>query len=309
MNLGIFNYLFGTKSITEESIREFAVDTNVKRICFSRIQTHALWKTDDGEDMITVPFGDSVGILLKEQTGIVLRKSSKGNYYKKLTSEEYEKAKTFVETYSNVVFLRDLLDASVALSLNFESDGETRTHIGQLEKVAKYDNDECAVNELASIVDDGKIYYLLDYFATVEEFRGHGIGSEFLKLLYDKVSDVEMVLCEVETPDDTTGNEYNIRSRRIGIRRNLRSDTALLQSTETFRKILNLTFQFSDGGVLLLHPVLHLKKSRISGIDLFFQLGHRRLRRCQRRQKASRQKHSRYQNTPKPCKSHDRPSN
>lgn len=154
MNIGIFNYLFGTKSITEESIREFAVDTNVKRICFSRIQTHALWKTDDGEDMITVPFGDSVGILLKEQTGIVLRKSSKGNYYKKLTSEEYEKAKTFVETYSDVVFLRDLLDASVALSLNFESDGETRTHIGQLEKVAKYDNDERAVNELASIVDD-----------------------------------------------------------------------------------------------------------------------------------------------------------
>lgn len=54
-----------------------------------------------------------------------------------------------------------------------------------------------------------------DYFATVEEFRGQGIGSKFLTLLYDKVSDVEMVLCEAETPDGTTGDEYNIRSRRI----------------------------------------------------------------------------------------------
>lgn len=171
MNIGIFNHLFGTNSITEESIRDFVADTNVKRICFSRIQTHALWKTKDGEDMITVPFGDSIGILLKEQTGIVLRKSIKGNYYKKLTSEEYEKAKKFVEAYSNVVFLRDLLDASVALSLNFESDGETRTHIGQLEKVAKYDNDENAVGALAAIVDNfvGKnpIYANADYFCAV----------------------------------------------------------------------------------------------------------------------------------------------
>ena len=145
MNIGIFNYLFGTKAITEGAIRDFVGDSNVKRICFSRIQTHALWKTEEGDDMITVPFEDSIGLLLKEQTGIVLRKSSKGNYYSKLTPEELDQAKMFVDTYANVVFLRDLLDVSVALSLNFESDGETRTHIGQLEKSAKYDNDENAV--------------------------------------------------------------------------------------------------------------------------------------------------------------------
>ena len=171
MNIGIFNYLFGKKAITEEAIRDFVADNNAKRICFSRIQTHALWKTDEGEDMITVPFGDSIGLLLKEQTGIVLRKSSKGKYYKKLTPEEYEKAKSFVVSYANVVFLRDLLDASVALSLNFESDGETRTYIGQLEKSAKYDNDENAVEELAAVVDEfignNPLYANADYLCAV----------------------------------------------------------------------------------------------------------------------------------------------
>lgn len=171
MNIGIFNYLFGTKAITEEAIRDFVADNYAKRICFSRIQTHALWKTDEGEDMITVPFGDSIGLLLKEQTGIVLRKSSKGKYYKKLTQEEYEKVKSFVGSYANVVFLRDLLDASVALSLNFESDGETRTHIGQLEKSAKYDNDENAVEELAAVVDEfignNPLYANADYLCAV----------------------------------------------------------------------------------------------------------------------------------------------
>ena len=140
-------------------------------IFISRIQTHALWKTNEGEDMITVPFGDSIGLLLKEQTDIVLRKSSKGKYYKKLTPEEYEKAKSFVGSYANVVFLRDLLDASVALSLNFESDGETRTHIGQLEKSAKYDNDENAVEELAAVVDEfignNPLYANADYLCAV----------------------------------------------------------------------------------------------------------------------------------------------
>ena len=154
MNIGIFNYLFGTNTITEEIIRDFVADNNVKRICFSRIQTHALWKTNEGEDMITVPFGDSIGKLLKKQTGITLRKSRKGKYYSKLTTEEYEKAKQFIETNSDVVFLRDLLDCSVALSLNFEADGETRTRVGELEKKAKYDSDESAVTELASIVDE-----------------------------------------------------------------------------------------------------------------------------------------------------------
>lgn len=171
MNIDIFNYLFGTKSITEESIRGFVADTDVKRICFSRIQTHALWKTKEGEDMITVPFEDSIGSLLKEQTGIVLRKSSRGKYYKKLTPEEFEKAKTFKESYSDVVFLRDLLDISVALSLNFESDGDTHTLIGQLEKEAKYDNNKEAVDQLSAIVDEfvgrNPIYANADFICAV----------------------------------------------------------------------------------------------------------------------------------------------
>lgn len=154
MSIGIFKYLFGTKAISEEGIRDFIEDKNVKRICFSRIQTHALWKTDKGEDMITVPFDDSIGPLLKEQTGVTLTKSIKGKFYKKLYPEEYEKVKHFVDTYSTFVFLRDLLDMSVALSLNFESDGETHTRIGQLEKAAKYNNDEEAVNQLSAFVDD-----------------------------------------------------------------------------------------------------------------------------------------------------------
>lgn len=154
MNIGIFSHLLRTKSITEDKIQDFIADSAVKRICFSRIQKHTLWKTNEGEDVITVPFADSIGTILKEQTGIALRKSSKGKYYSKLSAEEYRKASMFIKSHADVVFLRDLLDVSVALSLNFEDDCKTHTPIGRLEKNAKYDNSDKDLENLADIVDD-----------------------------------------------------------------------------------------------------------------------------------------------------------
>lgn len=154
MNIGTFKYLFGVKEITEDAIRELAADEKAKRICFSRIQTHTLWKTSEGEDMVTVPFWESIGTLLKDKTGVALHKSSKGKYYQKLSKEQKEKVAAFINENAEVVFLRDLLDVSVALSLNFEDDRETHTPIGELEKNAKYDGDEAAVEKLTAMVDD-----------------------------------------------------------------------------------------------------------------------------------------------------------
>lgn len=171
VDMGILSGLLKSNFITEERIRDFIADTETKRICFSRIQKCALWKTGKGEDMITVPFEDSVGPLLEEYAGIVLRKSSKGKYYKQLSKEEYDKVKSFVELHSEVVFLRDLLDVSVALSLNFEDGVEEHTIIGKLEKNAKYDNDEKALVLLAEVVDkfiiSSTMYANADYIIAI----------------------------------------------------------------------------------------------------------------------------------------------
>lgn len=171
MNIGIFKYLFGVKEITEDAIREFLSDEKPKRICFSRIQTHALWKTTEGEDMFTVPFGESIGALLKDKTGITLRKSKNGKYYQKLSKEQREKVATFINDNAELVFLRDILDVSVALSLNFEDNREARTPIGDLEKRAKYDGDEAAVESLVTLVSDflnnNNVYRVADCICAV----------------------------------------------------------------------------------------------------------------------------------------------
>lgn len=60
----------------------------------------------------------------------------------------------------------------------------------------------CGYAYFAIIVDNNKEYYLLDYFATVREMRGKGIGSAFLNMLNEHMTDVEMVICETENPKE-----------------------------------------------------------------------------------------------------------
>lgn len=62
---------------------------------------------------------------------------------------------------------------------------------------------------------DSKQYCLLDYFAVLSNMRHKGIGSEFLQLLHNELKDIEMIICESEDPAGTTGDELDVRQRRI----------------------------------------------------------------------------------------------
>lgn len=58
---------------------------------------------------------------------------------------------------------------------------------------------------------------LLDYFAVMEDYRNHGIGSLFLKHFVSSVTDYNGILIEVENPDYAAdAADLDIRSRRIG---------------------------------------------------------------------------------------------
>ena len=77
------------------------------------------------------------------------------------------------------------------------------------------DNTLCGYAFFASVTQNNKKYYLLDYFATVSKKRGQGIGSEFIKLLRQELSSTEMVICEVENPEFSASDEKETRLRRI----------------------------------------------------------------------------------------------
>ena len=88
--------------------------------------------------------------------------------------------------------------------------------LGQYDCFGIFDeNALCGYAFFASITQNGKKYYLLDYFATLSKKRGQGIGSEFIKLLRQELSSAEMVICEVENPEFAVADEQKKRLRRI----------------------------------------------------------------------------------------------
>ena len=59
-------------------------------------------------------------------------------------------------------------------------------------------------------------YLLLDYFAVLRQFRGHGIGSAYLRRLPELFPDTDTVLIEAENPEKAGDDaEKAVRARRI----------------------------------------------------------------------------------------------
>lgn len=62
----------------------------------------------------------------------------------------------------------------------------------------------------------GRKNILLDYFAVMEEYRSHGIGSLFLRYVKSTAAEYDGILIEIENPDFAAdADELSIRSKRF----------------------------------------------------------------------------------------------
>lgn len=107
--------------------------------------------TDKHYGIFKLPFGDSVYPILNNELGILMRDDNfnKGGLFCYVKDEaEFKRIEEFIEKYKEIVFIRDYMELSMALSMNFNAD-KTRTPIGKLEYEAKYKNNEAATVELA----------------------------------------------------------------------------------------------------------------------------------------------------------------
>lgn len=144
--------------ICHESVKEMRSKTP-RRICFST--THAGQpKRVNKPDIVgsfSVPFHETIGPLFKADTNLDLFPNSSQakfpGYYRTIRSEqEFNNIKLWVETQNTRVFLRDCLDLSVALSMNYSEEAEAhRTPLGELEYQAKYHRNKDAIHRLAEL--------------------------------------------------------------------------------------------------------------------------------------------------------------
>ncbi len=64
-------------------------------------------------------------------------------------------------------------------------------------------------------MQEGKRYFLLDYFAVIDGRRGEGIGSQFLRLLQDSIRIANVMICEVNLPSPDNAAEMQEYHRRM----------------------------------------------------------------------------------------------
>lgn len=150
----MLNEWLGVKEITIDKIIE-GMEKTPKRISFGTTHKNACRRVSfDGNaavGAIFVPFENSLKEFLETDTGLEIRMTKKGSYWCPAnTEDEFISLECFVEKYKRIVFLRDNLESSIALSMNIDDDD--RTEIGELEYQAKYNDSEKATLELVELV-------------------------------------------------------------------------------------------------------------------------------------------------------------
>lgn len=147
------------KQTSLEDIENFLKDEETKRIHFSTTHINSLKQANQTQHgKIIVPFSHTINPILshKFEEGLkqYLFPSKYGGFWRGFQSQkEYELCKSFVEEYNQIVFLRDTLDLSLALSMNILDD-DNRTEIGELEYLAKFQEDEVAEEKLGHLVQE-----------------------------------------------------------------------------------------------------------------------------------------------------------
>jgi hypothetical protein len=120
-----------------------------KRINFASSHANALRKSEQYIGKIVLPFPDTIQPIIKNKLGEdkqLFLSQYRGVWRGIYTDEEYAEFERFKNKYKDIVFLRDNLDLSIALSMNYE--GDERSEMGELEYQAKFNNEKSAEKEL-----------------------------------------------------------------------------------------------------------------------------------------------------------------
>lgn len=169
------------RTVDVEVIRAFIEDEGVKRICFASHHQNALRRSEGIDGLvgrIVLPFDEPFNAIAKKELHfdkmLFPSKFGTGFYRLIFSKEEYTAIEGLISKYKDLVFLRDTLDLSVALSMHESVPGE-RTELGEHEYQVKYQSgskdtsaDKAALqSELQRRLDELPYFKLADYICAV----------------------------------------------------------------------------------------------------------------------------------------------
>lgn len=169
------------KRVDLEVIRAFIEDECPKRINFASHHVNSLRRVKAKKDVIgrlVLPFDEPFETIARSNLSVekILFPSQFGNnFYRQIFSEEeYKNFEAFIDQFKDIVFLRDTLDLSIALSM-YEIEPEKRTVLGEHEFRVKYRSEQmdtsadsaALVDEMQRRLEELPYFKLADYICAV----------------------------------------------------------------------------------------------------------------------------------------------
>lgn len=183
IDIGDFRFMgVPQRKVDLEMIREFIEDESPKRINFASHHANALRRVEGNKELVgrlTLPFDNTIESIAQSVLGVdrflFPSRYWKSSFYRQIYSqEEYAQVESFVAQYKDLVFLRDTLDLSVALSMH-ETEPERRTVLGEHEYRVKYRSEKmdtqadkaALVAEVQRRLEELPYFKMADYICTV----------------------------------------------------------------------------------------------------------------------------------------------
>lgn len=169
------------REVDLDAIRAFIEDEDTKRINFALYHQNALRRIESKKDIVgklVLPFDDTFNVIAKKclnMDSLLFPSKFGNNFYRQIhTEEEYKTIDGFIAHYNDIVFLRDTLDLSVALSMH-ETEPNVRTVLGEHEYRVKYQSEnrdtsaDKAVlqSELQKRLEELPYFKMADYICAV----------------------------------------------------------------------------------------------------------------------------------------------
>lgn len=143
------------------------------------------------------PFMETAGPLFEGDTGFRLHPNEFGAFRSVQSEEEFNQIGDWVKRQGVRVFIRALLPVCVALDLNFEKPGGSRTEVGGLEYAAKRGNNQAKAElgaRLARGIRDMSIYAGARFIAAVPPLRteSSGLAADLVRAVADELKIVNL---------------------------------------------------------------------------------------------------------------------
>ena len=273
-----------TKVVDMDVIRAFIDDENPKRINFASHHSNALRRVgrDGIVGRIVLPFNDTIEPIACHCLGMehFLFSSKFGNsFYRQIyREEEYQQISMFIEQVRDVVFLRDTLDLSIALSMHETEPGQ-RTALGEHEYQVKYQQgnkdttEDLAVltAELQHRLEELPYFKLADYVCAVPS------SKPFIRQIIDSLNGFSFTdISACVRWDNKSGSLKNVETADEKLDMIQSWDFRIAEETDLNNKTILLLDDMYQSGVTMQYVAMRLKESgakRVFGIAIVKSLG------------------------------------